>query len=326
MPTPRRLLQALLALGASAATTLALAAAPYPSKPVTLLLGYPPGSATDFLARLIAPRMAEGLGQPVVVENKPGAAGVLAAQGFVSAPPDGYTMMMTVPGPMTVAKAIQQDKLPYSPENDFRAVGFLGGSPLLLVVPADSGIKTAQEWLEKARSTPGGMDVASYGVGSPSHFAVEMLRLKNNLPITHIPYNGSAALQTAVVGKIVPSAVDSVTAGLPLIESGRIIPLAITASQRLDALPDVPTAAEAGLGEIVLGGWAGLHVPKGTPDAIVQRLNEELNRVLALPEVRTQIGPRLVIVGGPPEVMDRHIRDETAQLTELIKTGNIKFE
>jgi tripartite-type tricarboxylate transporter receptor subunit TctC len=318
----RQALRLVAALSAGAASSAAQAQS-YPSRPIRLVLGFPPGSATDFIARLLAPKMAEGLGQPVVVENRPGAAGIIAATMVSQAAPDGYTIMVSVPGAVTIARALSGDKLQYSPETDLVPISLIGTSPLLLVVKSDSGIKTAAEFVERARATPGGLNVASYGVGSPSHFAVEMLRVQSKLPITHMPHTGSAALQTALLGGIVPAGIDSLTAAMPLIASGRVTALAITAEKRSEVLPDVPTTEEAGLGAVVLGGWAGLHGPKGLPPEIVRRLNAEMDRVLALPEIRQQMGHRLLLSGGPPSVFAEHIRVETERLARLVKQANI---
>lgn len=326
MQTFLRLGLAVAALSSAVATVPALAADAYPNKPVQMLIGFPPGSATDFVGRLIAPKLAERLGQPVVVENRPGAAGVLATASFAKAKPDGYSIMVSIPGPITIAPITQKGNLTYSPEKDLTPVVLIGGSPLLVTVKSDSGIRSVAELKAKAESLRDGMSVASYGVGSPSHFAVEMLRVQGGLPITHIPFNGSAALQTALLGGVVPAAVDSVTAGLPLVRDGRVSPLAVTAAERLESLPDVPTTKEAGLGPMQLGGWAGIHVPAGTPPEIVARLNKEVNAVLALPEVQAQMKDRLVIVGGTPEAFAEHIRAETERLADVANAAKMQFQ
>ena len=323
--TKRDTLRAFAALGAAAAFGPASAQA-WPTRPIRMVVGFPPGSATDFIARLIAPKMSEGLGQPIVVENRPGASGVLAATAISKAPADGYTILVTVPGSMTTARAMLRDKLQYSPETDFSAIGLIGVSPLLIVVKAGGEVKTLAELVARARTVPGGLNMGSYGVGSPSHFAVEMLRVQSKLPVTHVPHNGSAALQTALLGDVVPVAVDSVTAAMPLIRAGRMLPLAITSAQRLPALPDVPTTVEAGLGPVELGGWGALHAPRGTPPEVIQRLNAELNRVIALPDVREQMGDRLWMVGGPPSVLDEHVRKEAARVDALIREANLTFQ
>jgi len=298
----------------------------YPSRPIQLIVGFPPGSATDFIARLIAPKMAEGLGQPVVVENRPGASGVVAATAVSNAAPDGYTIMVTVPGSITTAKVMLKEKLQYSPQTDLVPIGLIGRSPLLLVVKADSGMKSVAELTALAKATSGGMSVGSYGVGSPSHFAVETLRVQSKLPIVHVPFNGSGALQTALLGGVIPAAVDSLTAVLPFLDGRRIVALAVTSPQRIDVLPNVPTTTESGLGPIELGGWAGLHGPKGTSANVVRVINAEMNRVLALPEIRNQLKSRLLIVGGAPSVFETYIKTETELVTRIVQEARLTFE
>lgn len=320
------LLAALCMLSGIAFGAGSAAAQTYPAQPIRLLVGYPPGSASDFIARLIAPKMTEGLGQPVVVENRAGAAGILAATAAAKAPPDGYTILMTVPGSITTARALLGSSLQYSPETDLVPIGLIGVTPLLLLVTKESGIKTMAELVTLAKSTPGGINIASYGVGAPSHFAIEMLKVNTKLPITHVPHTGSAAMMTALMGGIVPAAFDSVTSAMPQVRSGRVVALGLTASARLAALPDVPTMAEAGMGPVEVGGWAGLHAPKGTSPDIVRRLNAELNRVIALPDVREKMGDRLILGGGSTASFETFIQNERARLTKVIEDAQLKFE
>jgi tripartite-type tricarboxylate transporter receptor subunit TctC len=298
----------------------------YPSRPVQVVVGYPPGSATDFIARLVGPKMAEGMGQPFVVENRPGASGMVAAAAVARAVGDGYTIMATVPGSTSAARAIFKDKLQYSPETDLVPIGLVGVSPLVLLTIPSSGIKTAADFMALARSTPGGLNIGSYGIGSPSHFAIETLRAYSKIPLVHVPHSGPAAMQTALLSASVPVAIDSITSALPLITSGRVIALAVTAARRSPSLPDVPTAAEAGLGNVETAGWVGFHAPKGTPAEIVQRLNTELNRVLALPEVRQQLGPRMEIVGGTSAAFAAFIKTETERLNRLTQDAKLTFQ
>lgn len=298
----------------------------YPSRPIQVVVGYPPGSATDFIARLLGPKMSESMGQPFVIENKPGASGVLAATTVARMAGDGYTIMATVPGSTTAARAIFKDKLQYSPENDLIPIGLVGVSPLVLITLPTSGIKTAADFLAQAKSTPGGLNIGSYGVGSPSHFAIETLRAHSKIPLVHVPHSGPATMQTALLSSVVPVAIDSITSALPLIKSGRVIPLAVTAAKRNASLPDVMTAAEAGLGTVETAGWVGFHAPKGTPAEIVQRLNAELNRALALPDVRQQLGSRMDIVGGSSASFAAFIKTETDRLNKLTQDAKLSFE
>jgi tripartite-type tricarboxylate transporter receptor subunit TctC len=298
----------------------------YPVKPVQLVVGYPPGSATDFVARLLGPRLAEGLGQPVVIENRPGASGVVGATAVARAAPDGYTIMASVPGSTTAARAIFGSKLQYSPETDLVPIGMVGLSPLVLLTTPATGIKNAADFLAMSRSAAGGLNIGSYGVGSPSHFAIENLRSNLKLPLVHVPHSGPAALETALLGGVIPIAMDSITTALPLITAGKVIPLAVTSSKRSASLPNVPTAAEAGLGSIEIAGWMGLHAPRGTPADIVQKLNAELNRVLQMTEVRQQLATRVDIVGGTPAAFAAYIKVETERLNRITQDAKLTFE
>lgn len=308
-------------------TAAAQAQAPaYPSKPILVVVGYPPGSATDFIARLVGPKMAEGLGQSLVIENRPGASGVVAAGAVARAAPDGYTIMASVPGPTSAARAVFRDKLQYSPETDLIPIGLVGVAPLVLTTTPNSGIKTAADFLAAARSTAGGLNIGSYGVASPSHFAIEMLRTQSKVPLVHVPHSGPAAMQSALLSSVIPVSMDSVTSVLPHVNSGKMIPLAVTTARRSAMMPNVPTMAEAGLGPVEMVGWVGFHAPKGTPPEIVQKLNAELNRVLSLPDIRQQLGTRIELVGGSPAVFAAHLKSETERLNRITADGNLTFQ
>lgn len=310
---------------AALAVALPARAQTYPSRPIQCVVGYPPGSATDFIVRVLTPHMAQGLGQPVVIENKPGASGVLAATYVARAPADGYTIMASVPASITTARAMLKDKLQYKPETDLVPICLIGVAPLVLVASPSSGIKSVADLLKAANATARGLNIGSYGVGSPPHFAIETLRVHAKLPVVHIPHNGAAAMQTALLGGVVPVAMDSITTAMPMINSGKVVPLATISPRRHPLLPQVPTAGEAGLGEMEIGGWAGLHAPRGTPDAIVQRLNTEVNRVLEIAEVRTQLAQRVDIVGGSPRVFQAHVEAETQRLMRIAQDAGMGY-
>lgn len=297
----------------------------YPARPIQLVVGYPPGSATDFIARLLGPKLAESMGQPLVIENRPGASGAVAAAAVARAAPDGYTIMASVPASTTAARAIFGDKLQYSPETDLVPIALVGVSPLVLVTTPNSGIKTAADFLAAARSTSGGLNIGSYGVGSPSHFAIEMLRAQSKVPLVHVPHSGAAAMQTALLSGVIPVAMDSITAALPLINAGRVVPLTVTAGQRSASLQNVPTTAETGIGQIEAGGWVGFHAPRGTPPEIVQKLNAELNRAFALPDIRQQLGARIDIVGGTSASFADFLKSETERLNRITRDAKLTF-
>lgn len=322
----RQVLGLLGATGLGAWPCLAQAQAPYPSKPIQVIVGYPPGSATDFIARLLGPKMTEGLGQPFIIENRPGASGVVAAGAVARAHPDGYTIMASVPASTTAARAIFKDKLQYAPDTDLIPIGLVGVSPLVLVTTPGSPIKTPADFLAAAKAARGGLNIGSYGMGSPSHFAIEMLRTNAKVPLVHVPHSGPATLQTALLSNVVPVGIDSITSALPQINNGKLVPLAITAAKRSASLPNVPTMAEAGIGNIETAGWVGFHAPKGTPPEIVQKLNAELNRALALPDVRQQLGNRMEIVGGSSASFASYLKSETERLNRVAQDAKLTFE
>lgn len=322
----RRMVFSMMAAASLGALPVAAQAQVYPAKPILVVVGYPPGSATDFIARLVGPKMAEGLGKALVIENRPGASGVVAAGAVARAAPDGYTIMASVPGPTSAARAVFGAKLQYSPENDLVPIGLVGVAPLVLMTTPNSPIKTAADFMAVSRATSGGLNIGSYGVASPSHFAIEMLRTQSKLPLVHVPHSGPATMQAALLSGVIPVSMDSVTAALPHINSGKMIPLAVTTARRSAMLPDVPTMAEAGLGPVEMVGWVGFHAPKGTPTEIVQKLNAELNRVLALPDIRQQLGTRIELVGGSPAVFAAHLKSETERLNRITADANLTFQ
>lgn len=297
----------------------------YPTKPIQVVVGYPPGSATDFIVRLLGPKMAEGMGQPFVIENRPGASGLVGAGAVARAAPDGYTIMASVPASTTAARAIFGEKLQFSPETDLVPIGLVGVSPLVLITNATSGLRTAADFLAATRSASGGLNIGSYGVGSPSHFAIEMLRTQSKVPLVHVPHNGPAVMQTAVLSGGLPVAIDSITSALPQINAGKLVPLAVTADRRSASLPNVPTTEEAGLGSVVAAGWVGFHAPKGTPPEVVQKLNMALNRALTHPDIRQQLGTRLEIVGGTSASFAAYLKTETERLNRITQDAKLKF-
>jgi tripartite-type tricarboxylate transporter receptor subunit TctC len=296
----------------------------YPSRPIRLVVGYPAGSGVDFIARAVQPRMAEVLGQTLVIDNKPGGSGVLAASMVANAQPDGYTVVLTVPASTSTARATLGSKLQYAPE-ELVPVGLIGVTPLVLLAQGNSGLRSVDQLIELARKTPGGLNIASYGVGSPSHFGIEMLKAATGAPLVHVPYQGSPAAITALLGGHVHAFMNSVTSALPFIASERATALAVTSNARLSQLPQVPTFAEEGLPQVQVAGWTGLHVPKGTSPAIVQQLNAALNAALNSPQVRASLADRLVIAGGSPGVLASYVEDETTRLEKIIKDSGIQL-
>ena len=272
----------MLGLAALGAGAPAFAQA-WPTRPVRLVVPFPPGGLIDNMARLIGPRLAQELGQPVVIENKPGAGGNLGAAEVARATPDGYTILMSSP-PLTISPALYP-RLPYRPEQ-IVPVGLLGRVPNVLVVNPASGIQTVAELTARAKARPGQLNYGSNGQGTSLHLSAELYKSMAGVFITHIPYRGAAAAQTALIADEVQMMFDNLPSVLGLIQGGRLRALAVTTPQRSSVLPQVPTLEEAGLRGYQVSAWFGLAAPAGVPAPVLQRLEQALERVGQNAEVR----------------------------------------
>lgn len=320
-------------LTALAAVTLAaLTAAPalyaqdYPSRPLRWVVGYPPGGGSDFLARVIGNELSKSLGQPVVVENQPGAASVLAATSVTRSPPDGYTLFSGDNGSLVYNSALFA-KPRYDPVKDFTPVGLMARFPLILVVNSQTPAKTAKELFETVKAAPGKTNYASPGIGSPHHLAMELLIEKAGLAMNHVPYRGAAPAVQDVLANQLPLMVADAAVGLPQIRSGGLKPLAVFSKTRIAALPDVPTLQELGYSDIEAYAWQGLVTVAGTPAAIQSKLTAELQKALTNPDV----SKKLIDFGLEPIPSDgknlsAYIASESAYWHPLIKARNISLE
>ena len=295
---------------------------PYPSQPIKFIVPYPAGGATDTLARTVGQKLSEAWGQPVLVENKAGAAGTIGNNIVAKAPADGYTVLMAI------TALIQQpplwDKLPYDPLKDLAPVTIIARSPSMFAVPLDSPAKSLKEFVALAKANPGKLSYGSYGAGTSSHIQGSLLNLQAGLDLTHVPFNGSAPLVTNLVGGQVPSAFVDSASIRPHLKSIR--PLAVTGTQRMPGLPDVPTFAELGYHSFDPYGWFGLLLPAATPAPVVQKLSAEVNRILRLPDVSTKIEALgLQVGGGTPEELQKTMRSDAAIYAKIIKDANIRL-
>ncbi len=273
----------MLGLAAVGAGASAFAQA-WPTRPVRLVVPFPPGGLIDNMARLIGPRLAQELGQPVVIENKPGAGGNLGASEVARATPDGYTILMSSP-PLTISPALYP-RLPYRPEQ-LVPVGLLGRVPNVLVVNPASGIQSVADLTARAKGRPGQLNYGSNGQGTSLHLSAELYKSMAGVFITHIPYRGAAAAQTALIADEVQMMFDNLPSVLGLIQGGRLRALAVTTPQRSGVLPQVPTLEEAGLRGYQVSAWFGLAAPAGVPAPVLQRLEQALERVGQNAEVRS---------------------------------------
>ena len=319
---PLRLVGVLLALAPTAA--LAQAGA-YPSKPVKLVIPYPPGGGTDITGRAMAHRLSELLGQSVVIENKPGATGMIGAASVAKSAPDGYTVLFGAASEMAINASLFKN-MTYDPRTDFEPVSLIATFPLVFVAPATTQ-QSLRELIEMARAKPDTICYGSIGSGSPQHLAAELLSSMAQAKFLHIPYKGSGPLVQDAVGGHVNMAVSSVPPAVPLVRSGKLRALAVTSSVRSEALPDVPTMAELGFAGYEFNTWVGVAVPKGTPKEIVDRLRQGLVGALAASEVQSTLRDQgAVPVGSTAEQFRQFVSDEVAKSDRIVSQAGIQPE
>ena len=297
----------------------------YPTKTVKLVIPYPPGGGTDITGRAMAQKLSELLGQSVVIENKPGATGMIGAAVVAKSAPDGYTVLFGAASEMAINASLFKN-MTYDPRSDFEPVSLVATFPLVFVAPADRPQSLGQ-LIEKARATPGAVSYGSIGSGSPQHLAAELLSSMAKAKFLHVPYKGSGPLvQDAVAGHL-DMAVSSVPPAVPLVRSGRLRALAVTSVQRSEALPDVPTMAELGFAGYEFNTWVGVAVPKGTPKEIVDRLREGLVATLAAPDVQATLKDQgAVPVGSTPAQFRTFVLDEVVKSDRIVAEGGIQAE
>lgn len=314
-------------LAALTAVVLPTAASPqpaYPTKPITFVVTYPPGGGADLMARLLAPKMSEALGQTIVVDNKPGAAGQIGAAFAAKAAPDGYTVMVDASS-FAINPGLYP-KLPYDPRA-FRIVGIPALFPHVVVVTPGSEAASATDLVARAKAAPGTLSYASSGTGSAQHLAGALFLQRTGARMVHVPYRGGGPAMNDVMGGHIPVFFANVASGLSHIKAGKLRPLAVAGERRVAALPDVPTLAEAGVTGAELYEWNGLFVPAATPDAVVSRLAEALARAMESPDIRERVAALGgEAFGGGPVEAGRFVEVETERLAKVIREGDIRPE
>lgn len=317
---------ALLLLACSCVTLPALAD-PYPVKPVTLIVPYPPGGATDIIGRVIGQTLSERLGKPVVVENRAGAGGNIGAQVVARAKPDGYTLLMGALTSHAINQVLQPRIAQFDLAKDFTPVSLVGTVPLVLVVNAAVPATSLQQFVELAKAKPGEIGAASAGNGSPQHLAIELFKLLTGTNLLHVPYRGSGPAMIDVVGNQVPMMIETVPAAVSHIKAGKLRALLVASNERVPTLPGVPTAAEAGLPGFEVSSMFGVLAPAGTPQDIIDRLNHGIAEALNVPQVREKLGEQGVSpLHATPEAMAQRIQAELAKWSRVIKDANVKPE
>jgi tripartite-type tricarboxylate transporter receptor subunit TctC len=325
-PTRRSLVLALAAAGFAWSGAAAAADAAYPSHPVRLMVGFSPGGAVDNVARQLGQSLALKLGQPFVVENKPGATGTIAAEAAARAAPDGYTLLLGTQSTMVVAPGLFP-KLNFKPLDDFIPISLVASVPLALVVNSSLPVKNVKELIELARSKNGGLMYASSGQGGPQHVASELLASMAGVKMVHVPYKGEANALNDLLGNQVPVMFGNLPTMLPYIHSGKVKVIAVSSLQRAEAAPDIPTIAESGLPGFEALTWFGLYAPAGTPRPVVDRLYTNVKQTLADPAVRKKLQAEgLTVVGSTPEQFRAYMKTEAVKWGKLIETAHIKAE
>ncbi|HSN22327.1 MAG TPA: tripartite tricarboxylate transporter substrate binding protein [Usitatibacter sp.] len=316
-------LRAALAL-AACAVAFGASAEPWPSKPIRLIVPFPPGGSTDILARPIAQKLSQALGQQVIVDNRGGAGGTIGADLAAKSAPDGYTLLMGHIGTLAVAPSIYPH-LAYDPVKSFAPVSMVATVANVLVVNPSVPANTVGELVAYAKAHPGKMSYGSGGNGSAAHIALELFKQRTGTDIVHVPYRGTSPSVTDVVGGQIAMTMTGVPPVLPLIQAGRLKALGVSSLQRVEALPDVPTIAESGVKDFEATQWYGIVAPAGTPEAIVAKLNHELREILGSPEIRERM-KSIGAVPSPttPEEFARHIRTETDRWRAVIQGAHMK--
>jgi tripartite-type tricarboxylate transporter receptor subunit TctC len=299
----------------------------FPTRTIKLIVPYPPGGATDVIGRVIAQRLSTALGQQVIVDNRGGAGGNIGAEAVAKEKPDGYTLLMGALTSHSIMATLEKDTIRYDLSKDLVPVAVVGLVPLVWVVTPTLPVKTLKELVDYAKANPGKLTYASSGAGAPQRMCAELFRLKIGADMIHVPYKGSGPAMTDLVGGQVLTMCETVPASLQLIKGGKLRALAVTTPQRISQLPDVPTAAEAGMPGIEVSSLFGVMAPAGTPPAIIARLNSELQKILATPEAQEQMLQQgAYAVQMTPEQSAVRLRQEIDQWAKVIKEAKIKSD
>lgn len=315
-----------LALATGLAPVLASAQGTYPSKPIQLVLPFPPGGATDVVGRLIGQKLGERLGQTVVVDNRPGGGTIVGASYVAKSAPDGYTLLATSGTTFTVNPAVYP-RLPYDPQKNFEPIGLIGSTGLVLLANRDVPVNTLKEFVAAAKAQPGKYSYGSFGAGTTAHFAGEALLNLTGTKLLHVPYKGSSPAMTDLIGGQIPFSIDTVAAALPQVKAGKIKAIAVTTAKRSALLPNVPTVAESGYPGMDASTWIALVAPRGLPPEIHARLEKVLAEVVADPDTRRKLADNGI---EPHYATGKQVSDmidkEIPQMRAVAQRANIKLD
>lgn len=298
----------------------------YPARPIRLVVTFPPGGSTDAVVRMLVPRLNEKLGQPVLVDNRPGAGGNIGLSAVAKAPADGYTLGVGAAGALA-ANASLYAQMPFDVAKDFRPVTMLAAIPFVIVGHPGAGAGTLRELVAQARAQPGRLSIAHGGNGTAMHLSSQLLQQMADVRLTEVPYKGTGPAALEVLAGQVPLGVADLPAALAHIRAGKLVALAVTSPQRLPQLPEVPTAAEAGLPGYDSTGWFGVVAPAGTPDAVVERLNAEITAALNDPAIAAAMRAQGVEPAPRgPAAFGAYIRSETAKWASVVRKAQIRLD
>ena len=315
-----------IVIAAAAGAAAQAGAQSYPTRPVRVIVPYAPGGATDLTARLVGAKMGEAFGQQVIVENRPGGAGMIGAEIVAKAAPDGYTLLIATPAEIAINPHLFA-KMTYQPERDFAPVSLAASTPLILVVHPAVPAQSVKDLLALARSKPGRMTSASAGTGGVQHMALDLLKMTAKVDIVHVPYKGAGPAIPDLIGGHVDMFFAGMPPALPHVKSGKLRALAVTTAKRSAAAPEVPTMAESGVTGFDINNWFAFFVPAGTSADVVARLNTEINRALRLQDVKDRLSPQgAEAVGTSPEELARYARAESEKYAKLIRASGAKAD
>ncbi|HYW58132.1 MAG TPA: tripartite tricarboxylate transporter substrate binding protein [Polaromonas sp.] len=300
---------------------------PWPNgQPIKIMVGFPAGGASDVMARLVGTKLGQALGVPVVVDNRPGAAGTLAASLTAKAPADGYTLLLASPTAITLAPSTLAGKLAYNPEKDLVPVSMVARYPLFLIAHPQLGVKNAAELVQKAKANPGKINFGSFGTVTSGGLAVEQIKLMAGIDVLHVPFNGSAPALQALMGGTVDVMFDTAITALPNIRAGKLIGLGVASPTRSPLAPELPTVAEAVPG-FEADSWNGLMVPAGTPAPVLARLQAEIAKLVRETEVRERFASvGAVPIGNSTAEFAKFLKEETVSYTRLVREAKIKVD
>ena len=295
----------------------------YPQRPLRIVVPFAAGGSTDIFARLVGERLSGALGQPVVIENRPGAAGNIGGEFVARSAPDGYTLLMATTGVMSINNALYKD-MTYDSSRDFEYVVFIASITNALVVPTDSPLRSVTDLISAAKRAPGRLSFASSGAGASTHMSGELFKSMAGVDLLHVPYKGSGLAIPDVIAGRVSMMFDNMPGAMPHIRAGTLRAIAVTGLGRSSALPEVPTVAESGVPGYESLSWSGIAVPAGTPRDVVARLNREINAILAAPEMRQKLADQgAEAIGGTPEAFAEHAKRERDKWSRVIREANI---